>query len=481
MASIFRILVFVFLLIFASQGFGKSKVKTRDTDIMFQNELRVSSPTPARVNYYGGPVINSIKPVIVYWTDKVNPNTIKKMKQFVQALLAGPTLAWIGDEYSTSETKIGAGNLVEEYTIAPALTSTLIQDSDVQNELNYQISKNYLPQADANTVYLLYFPKDYTVVDSDQANSCTYGGFCGYHSSVVFKGQVGNNHLYYSVFPDMDTDHCSDGCGTGSALERLMSVTSHEVFEVVTDPQITEATDFASPLAWYDPNYGEVGDICNQQTMSFTGFDGQIYSVQKEFSNRFNSCIGSPISSFNLSSSAVLGSSKVNGQINLAANTTKIETVSITSSNPNIVAPANVIIPKGKKIGAVILSTSPVSQATSVVLTASLGSVSVSQVIIVQPPQLSSLVLPNPSIIKRGGNLTGTATISGPAPKGGVLISLTGSANSSVIVPASVTVPEGAVRAQFLVKVTSQSPLGRATISGSLRGIAKSATLTVVK
>jgi hypothetical protein len=46
-----------------------------------------------------------------------------------------------------------------------------------------------------------------------------------------------------------------------------------------------------APLAWYDPNNGEIGDICNAQQGSIVGGNGVTYTVQKEWSNAKGACI----------------------------------------------------------------------------------------------------------------------------------------------------------------------------------------------
>jgi hypothetical protein len=67
-------------------------------------------------------------------------------------------------------------------------------------------------------------------------------------------------------------------------------VSSHELIETVTDPFVGLATTYASPLAWYNKTYGEIGDICNAQQGTITA-GGVTYTVQKEWSNSKNACI----------------------------------------------------------------------------------------------------------------------------------------------------------------------------------------------
>ena len=47
-------------------------------------------------------------------------------------------------------------------------------------------------------------------------------------------------------------------------------------------------------LTWYDYTNGEIGDFCNGQVGTYTGCDDQTYTIQLEYSNAQNGCIGVP-------------------------------------------------------------------------------------------------------------------------------------------------------------------------------------------
>jgi hypothetical protein len=90
---------------------------------------------------------------------------------------------------------------------------------------------------------------------------------------------------------------------------------------------------------------------------------------------------------------------------------------------------------------------------------------------------LSGVTLSTGSLV--GGNpATGTVTLSGPAGSGGVSVALQ-SSTPSVAVPASVTVPAGQTSANFAVSTSAVAAQTNATISASLNGTVKTATLTL--
>lgn len=92
---------------------------------------------------------------------------------------------------------------------------------------------------------------------------------------------------------------------------------------------------------------------------------------------------------------------------------------------------------------------------------------------------LSSLSL-NPSSVAGGATSQGTVGLSGPAPSGGVSVSLNDN-SSAAGVPASVTIPSGITSATFTITTTPVASSTPVTISASYGGVTKTATLTVVR
>jgi subtilisin family serine protease len=92
---------------------------------------------------------------------------------------------------------------------------------------------------------------------------------------------------------------------------------------------------------------------------------------------------------------------------------------------------------------------------------------------------LSSLTLA-PTAVNGGVRSNGLVTLSGAAPSGGAVVSLSSSNPSVATVPASVTVSAGASSTAFQVSTASVSSQTTVTISASYSGSQQSATLTVV-
>jgi uncharacterized delta-60 repeat protein len=90
----------------------------------------------------------------------------------------------------------------------------------------------------------------------------------------------------------------------------------------------------------------------------------------------------------------------------------------------------------------------------------------------------------NPTTVTAPANSTGTVTLNGAAPAGGVSVTLRSSDTGKATVPPTVTVPEGATSATFVI-TTLTSRLGGGknpvTITATLGSSSVSATLTILR
>src|SRR5205807_193474 len=96
---------------------------------------------------------------------------------------------------------------------------------------------------------------------------------------------------YFDWLDEYDTpkQHIGRGQLAGAFVDTQTGTeVTHEQIEAVTDPAVGLATSFGPPLAWYDVNNGEIGDICVGQGDTIAG-----YTVQREWSNAAGACIAS--------------------------------------------------------------------------------------------------------------------------------------------------------------------------------------------
>jgi len=268
---------------------NRARVMLKDSQPMHP----LASSGFANLQYYGGHVIPSAKPYSVNWTSDVSQAIQDGMPQFYAAITDSPYFDWLS-EYDTdvnavngkpgTNQHIGRGTFGGSITITPSITSKDLDDSQIQSELVAQIVSGALPAADENTIFMVNFPLG-TTISLGGSGSCQV--FCAYHGTINNNGQ----NIYYAVLPSFEKGSgCETGCGDDSDMfNNATSVASHELVEAVTDAEVGLATDFAPPLAWYDTNGGEIGDICNAEQDSVT-VDGGTWVVQKQYSNKAGIC-----------------------------------------------------------------------------------------------------------------------------------------------------------------------------------------------
>jgi hypothetical protein len=264
-------------------------------------------PSGAQLTYYGGPVVSSIKVVVVYYGNgSYLPQLVSGLPGFFSAITNGTYMDMLS-EYSTQGVSGGGttGNeLIERggtnaylgsFTITPSAANngSTIDDSQIQAELQAQINSSHLPapnydaNGDSDTLYIIYFPPGKTITQGG-SSSCVAGGFCAYHGTIQTSG---SRNILYGVQPDMQAGSgCFTGCGGSTVFNNYTSVASHEFSETITDAAVGLATTLSPPLAWYDNTNGEIGDICNGMQGTADG-----YTVQTEWSNLQNGCAVGPV------------------------------------------------------------------------------------------------------------------------------------------------------------------------------------------
>lgn len=245
-----------------------------------RNESKVrAAPAGSHLKYYGGPVLPNVKVVNVFWNANVRYQS--EMNAFYPAILDSNHMDWL-NEYDTPTQHIGRGSFIGSYVDTGAPSSTTVSNEQIQTELSRLLDARLVPENDGvNVLYMFYFPTGVKIT-IDNASSCVQ--FCAFHNTYTHAGK----NVYYGVMPDVNSGMCSFGCGSGSAVQNLTAVSAHELIEAVTDGAVglVQGDQPVAPLAWYDINNGEIGDICAGQTGVVAG-----QTVQLEWSNFENACI----------------------------------------------------------------------------------------------------------------------------------------------------------------------------------------------
>ncbi len=257
------------------------------------------------LKYYGGKIIQNVKVVqVLYGAGTYAPYVAATgagtTGAFYNAVVGSSHVTWLNNDYKTTAPvqAIGAGTFAGQVQITPSAANTptaqnictksgsvRIKDAQIQAELKLQIAAGKIPAPDANTYYAIYFPAN---VGIQQSTSCSGVQFCAYHGTVA--ASTGIAEFYYGILPDFTSPAFATGCGGSTQYNNVTSVSSHELIEAITDPEVGIAKVVGKPLAWYNTTYGEIGDICNGQQGTITGTDGASYVVQTEWSNTSQTC-----------------------------------------------------------------------------------------------------------------------------------------------------------------------------------------------
>lgn len=266
-----------------------------------------SAPPGAHLSYFGGRIVSNAQVVqVIYgagnYIPQVTSTDSPSMATFYQGVLNSAHVDWlteyntVGQPPPTSNQILGRGSFAAQATIIPSAANngTVITDDQIQAELSAQLAAGNIPapttdpQGNNNTYYAIFFPHGKTITLGNAA-SCQV--FCAYHGTIANAGGLGE--IYYGVHPDFQPGSgCEFGCGAAATqFGNYTQVASHELIETMTDPEIGIATVLGPPLAWLDPVFSEIGDICNDQNGHVVGSDGITYDVQTEFSNTQNDCI----------------------------------------------------------------------------------------------------------------------------------------------------------------------------------------------
>jgi MYXO-CTERM domain-containing protein len=231
----------------------------------------------------GGPVLDHVKVFTVYWGKTVNFSGTgsQGLDSFYTAVVNSSYYDWLNEYKTTTQPMVGRGSFIGSYAYTGGATGS-IDDSQIQTALGSLIDSGKLPKPDANTLFAVHFAAGISITQNNQG-SCQV--FCAYHNSFTH----GSGNVYYSVVPDQG-GACAGGCGGDpSTFNNTTSVSSHELVEATTDPDVGN-----NNIAWYNQSQGEIGDICNAQQCSGTSGTGSCpgsWVVQLEWSNKNNACI----------------------------------------------------------------------------------------------------------------------------------------------------------------------------------------------
>jgi hypothetical protein len=179
-----------------------------------------------------------------------------------------------------------------------------------------------------------------------------------------------------------------------------------------------------------------------------------------------------------LSSSSVAGGNSVNLTVELAEAAPKTgATVALSADNAALIVPVSVKVLAGSKTATIAVKSLAVAADTTVRIAGTVnGFTDRAQIIVTAPrPQAVSFT---PAAVLGGKPATGTLTLTGPAPVGGLTVQLS-SDNAAATVPAIVLVPAGKNLVTFVVTTKAVASRTPVTITATANGVTVTQQLAV--
>jgi hypothetical protein len=153
-------------------------------------------------------------------------------------------------------------------------------------------------------------------------------------------------------------------------------------------------------------------------------------------------------------------------------------TVTVSSSDPSVtVSPVSQVVALGKTAAAFTASTVAVGAAKSVTITVTANGVPVTTTLVVTPGAVASLTIA-PATVISGNSATGTVKLAKAAAVD-TTVTLSVDASTVATVPATVTVPKGALSVTFAIGTTKQTVQKIVTVSATTGGKPVVGKLTV--
>ncbi len=226
------------------------------------------------------------------WASSSGQTNMKQLDGFLQDVAGSSYMSMLG-EYGVGKGTFAGHDVVSDksspygFTWWKSFFGTNIQVSEKQitDMLSAQINNHNLPESNGTQLFIVYLPPNVTS-QYDLNNS-----FFAHHQTFQMPYQhtlnFGFFHLNYSTtdsvyYAVVDNPVGNPTIAGLNQFQQQTEVTSHELAEAVTDPDLSSG--------WHDAKFKEIGDLANLQygtfsTFSTRDFQSHSYTVQKEWSN----------------------------------------------------------------------------------------------------------------------------------------------------------------------------------------------------
>jgi len=237
------------------------------------------------VQYYGGGVLASVKAQAVYYGSGA-ASLQTSFDSYVNYIVKSPYM----DALKTAGYNVGEGSAVTGYAdnVPNLSTGTTITDASIEKRLQADIKSGAVQNPDGSNLYIVVVEPN-VAVSIQGSNSVN--NFLGYHNAFDGYDAGGNAQtIHYAVitYPGGSIGNAALPSSLAkTAFDQLTDVTSHELAEAVTDPNV----GLHGKVGWYDyQKNGEIGDITENNSNAYVRLGSANYLVQ-EVANKDDSLL----------------------------------------------------------------------------------------------------------------------------------------------------------------------------------------------
>jgi hypothetical protein len=246
------------------------------------------------VAFFGGNLLSHVQAQALYLGNEFSSAPANAETATLDAFLKDVT----GGPYMQALTRagynVGTGSAVAGAVDHASLTvGSTISDAFIRARLQADVTSGLLQAPNANTLYVVYVEPD-VAVNLGLGQGTTQQGILGYHTA--FAGANGAPIRYAVVVSPGGAAGNSVLPEAMTAIDQLTAVTSHELAEAVTDPDVNSNVNNGR-LGWFDPQRGEIGDVEENNPNAFVRLDGHLVQEVADQNDQLLSIFAAPPSS----------------------------------------------------------------------------------------------------------------------------------------------------------------------------------------
>ena len=161
------------------------------------------------------------------------------LESYLEFLASSTFLSELSTPYGTSTGTVVPGKVINAVLPQYSANSVLLTDSQIVDYLATGINDALLGAPTSSTVYVVYVEPGVAIDDGSGATSID--SFLGYHNSATITVTGGSSAtIYYAVIPYPGSPNPTPASQNfDNVTDELTAVTSHEIAEAITDPDVT--------------------------------------------------------------------------------------------------------------------------------------------------------------------------------------------------------------------------------------------------